>query len=414
MEQIYNFIDIKLLTVLMISIIVSTILWAFLYYSSTWFKTKIAEKANQGILNFLRMSFFRHVVSFFINGGFHFIVLLLTIMSIFVLFKLSNSTNPEAKKIQMVFTRNSSIDEPYSAFIENINLKLIINSDSLYSKSGNRGKSGLSLQYYTDKEDSVDYGMIYLKWNNQDSSIFFRDSSLYVEKPRHTLFQSEKNKAAIGIIPAKSDFPGAGYIYDIQDINIVNDSWAPSEDNPYYYYYLAINLAEAKMFREALVKDYKINFEIQIGDIVENDTIILTKRDTIKVLNNDSIKVDTIRFVMPSQAMTNKNLKITYINPVPDAITNGRIRYYKKESIEKILYGEYITIQAEDIDVMKKRNQESLLWTVLLGMCVGFLLDVFIQQIRELRNINSRSPVRKRLNTMRKKIAIRKKKTESK
>lgn len=414
MEQIYNFIDIKLLTVLMISIIVSTILWAFFYYSSTWFKTKIAEKANQGILNFLRMSFFRHVVSFFINGGFHFIVLLLTIMSIFVLFKLSNNINPEAKKIQMVFTRSSNTDESYSSSIEQINLKFIINSDSLYSKSGNRGRSGLSLHYYTDIEDSVDYGLVYLKWNNQDSCIFFRDSSLYAEIPRLNLFQSERNKAAIGIVPAKSDYTTGGYIYKTHDINIVNDSWAPSEDNPYYYYYLSFNFAEAKLFQEAFVKDYKINFEIQIGDIVKNETIILTKCDTVKVLEKDTIKVDTIKFAMPSQAMTNKNLKITYINPVPDAITNGRIIYNRKESIDKILYGEYITIQAEDIDVMKKRNQESLLWTVLLGMCVGFLLDVFIQQIRELRNINSRNPVRKRLNTMRKKINIRKKKTESK
>lgn len=413
MERFYNLIDIKLMTVLIISIIISTIIWALLYYNSTWFKNKIAEKTNHRILSFLKLSFFKHVASFFVNGGFHSIILLLTILSIFILFKLGKSVNPEPTKIQMVFFRESKVNRSYSSSISRIDMKFIINSDSLYKKSRKNGKSGIILEYDTHKHDSVDYGLVYLQWDKPDSSHIYRDTTLYVEKPCFTLLQSEKDKVAVSIIPAKSDFPGVGPLCLKQDLIIINDSWTPSEDNPYYYYYFTLNFAEAKLFPEYYLNDYKINIEIQVGDTLKNELITLTRRDTIRINNKDTIKVDTLQFEMPTERNTNKNLKFTYINPEPDAITNGRIRYYTKESIKKILYGENITIQAEDIDIMKKKDQKSLLWTVLLGMCVGFLLDVFIQQIRELRNINHEKSSKKKYKVTRRNLSIMKKVTKT-
>lgn len=411
MDRLINFIDVDLMIVLMITIIISAILWAFLYFNSTWFKSNVAERANQGIVSFLRHSFFRHVASFFINGGLHSIVLLLTIMSIFVLFKFSMTGNPEPTKIQMVFTRKSSIDSSFSSYLNYINLKLIVNSDSLYCKSGKNGRNGISLDYNTVTEDSVDEGLVYLSWDKPSRCYFFRDSTKYSKKPDFKLFQSEDTVAALSIIPTKSD-TCSNCSYGMQDIQIVNNSWAPSNDNPYYYYYIALNLpAVTSTNPEAFLSraDYNINIEIQFGDIVNNHTVNILRSDKINGNNMNSVKADTIRFSMPTLAMTDKKFKYTYINPVPDAITNGRIRYYTKESIKKILYGEYITIQAEDIDVMKKNNQESLLWTVLLGMCVGFLLDVIIQQIRELRDVNSKKYDRKKYKIIKKDIFINKK-----
>ena len=176
--------------------------------------------------------------------------------------------------------------------------------------------------------------------------------------------------------PLYSFMPGFDK-YGYNEISIVNDEALGNGDNPYYYYHLYVDLVDANViYREAFLTNSNFHIEIsfQVGDIKLQD----------------SIEIDGRTIQPPLGQWSNKNLRYTYIWPIPDEISNGSIKYKSKASIEKILNGRFIVIQAEDIDLIQKNSKDSLILTILLGMLVGFLLDVIIQLIKDLRSFNQK------------------------
>jgi hypothetical protein len=86
----------------------------------------------------------------------------------------------------------------------------------------------------------------------------------------------------------------------------------------------------------------------------------------------------------------NSHLQYNYVFPQPDIINNGYIEYHTKEKIEAIKKNQGVIIQAVDVKSLNHLNNLSFLYSVLVGTGLAFLIDVFIQLIKELRRVNNR------------------------
>lgn len=84
----------------------------------------------------------------------------------------------------------------------------------------------------------------------------------------------------------------------------------------------------------------------------------------------------------------NKKILYNYIYPEPDILNNGLIVYHTKEKIEAVANNHGIIIQAEDIDAANNDNRKALIYSVWVGTGVAFALDIFVQLVREWRNVN--------------------------
>ena len=357
--------------ILFFSILVASFTWRLVYNNNTQFR-RIVDIFYHKIIRFLSKRYSRTLTEVLVHGAFHFVILITTGILIYSLYVRSISMNsPDPNNISLTLTRKSLIKESPKSVVKNINIKFIFDSDSLYKESGNKGKSGIEVSYQTKENDSVDIGLVYTEWDKEGKISVFGDTTEYIN-PHYTVLHGSTKNAIIRFDPAVDRNNG---FHDGSKITIVNDSFNKSLNNPYYYFNVSLNLAEAKVgYREAFINDwgYTIDVQFQFGDQESKDTINIEGRKI--PVGNDS------KF--------NKNLKITYINPTPDGINKGVIKYSSKASIERLLSEGNITIQAEDIEQIKKNDQESLLFTILLGMFGGFLLDVIVQLIRELRNLN--------------------------
>ena len=392
--------------ILIIVIVIGVVSWALLYYNSSWFSKNVADPLFLWFSKHLKNNLIKHLALFLVHGGLHTIILIITALLItqFFIFSCEN-IGPEPNKISMAFTRESD-DTIQHPPINNLNIRLILNSDSLYKKSGGKGRNGIRIDYSTKTEDSLCTYLLYLEWNKRHKISALRDTSKYASVPECEIDTDIDTIASVRIKQVEKEFQKGFYVYNDQDITIINDGWGPNIDNPYYYYYLSLDLVPLWMNREAFLNDslnYMASFEIQIGDTVKK-TKISSGKNT---------------FEMPTKSMTNKNLKYVSIYPTPDGVSNGIIRYNSEESLKKLMNLEcFITLQAEDVDLIKEKDRRSLVMTVLLGMLVGFLLDVIIQQIKELRNINRlqddviKNPPRPKPNRPRRKRKTIKKKSQ--
>lgn len=368
---------ISFLAFLIVVLLLLSFLWGFLYFTNNKFR-KWADKRYVFITSFLKKNGIKDTVKIFVHGGFHSVILLVSFLLVILLLCTTYGSNsPKPQNINMVFTRNIANYNPARDLANDVEIKYIFDSDSLYEESNHKGRSGIKIQYRTEKTDTVTNGLVYLTWSEPGKISAYRDSILYKDSAKYRIMHDSLKSATLEFNPARD----SAYPYDSkrQEITIINDKWSNEKKSPYYYYYLNMYLPEqVSETRNAFLNDsltnYHIKIIIQIGDIIRNDSIII---------HNSKVE-------MPISNMSSKNLKYNYIHPVPDEVYNGYIVYSSKESLKKFLNypSQCITIQAEDIDQMKKSNQETLLLTVLLGMLVGFLLDVIIQQIKELRNFN--------------------------
>ena len=136
-------------------------------------------------------------------------------------------------------------------------------------------------------------------------------------------------------------------------VHIYSDDIGVEENSPYYYYYINIPPAPNAEIQ---------SIDLQVADIVEKD------RYSMKYVQG-------------------KNLQYYYIHPEPDIIGNGRIVYTSNDKKEAIKNNEGIIIQAVDIDALNRQNRDTFLYSVLVGTGLAFLLDIFIQLIRELRRL---------------------------
>lgn len=368
---------ISFLSILILVVLLLSFLWGFLYFNNNKFR-KWADKRYVFITNFLKKKGIKDTVKFFVHGGFHSVILLVSFLFVILLLCTTYGSNsPKPQNINMVFTRNIAHFNPDRALANDVEIKYIFDSDSLYEESNHRGRSGIKIQYSTEETDTVTNGLVYLTWSEPGKISAYRDSSLYKDSAKYIIMHDSLKSATLEFNPARNS--AGSYDSNKQEITIINEKWSNAKKSPYYYYYLNMYLPEqVSNTRNAFLNDSLTNYHmkiiIQIGDIIRND----------------SINIHNSKVEMPISKMSSKNLKYNYIHPAPDEVYNGYIVYSSKESLKKLLNypSQCITIQAEDIDQMKESNQETLLLTVLLGMLVGFLLDVIIQQIKELRNFN--------------------------
>ena len=348
----------------------------FTFYNSAKLK-KWLDILYTNIKPWLRKNISISFVSFLVHGGFHSLMFIIISMCILVLWTGSRSQQgPEPKSISLTLTRASSIDSLCQSPITDYNIQFIMNSDSLYKESGYRGRSGIKISYEADN-DSVDYGKLYLTWKKKGQSYAYRNNPKFINCPPIETKYNTDSLAVFDFMPPLYSFMPGFDKYGYNEISIVNDEALGNGDNPYYYYHLYVDLVDANViYREAFLtnSDFHIEISFQVGDIKLQD----------------SIEIDGRTIQPPLGQWSNKNLRYTYIWPIPDEISNGSIKYKSKASIEKILNGRFIVIQAEDIDLIQKNSKDSLILTILLGMLVGFLLDVIIQLIKDLRSFNQK------------------------
>ena len=176
------------------------------------------------------------------------------------------------------------------------------------------------------------------------------DSTKYV-------YQRDNNDSVLTIklIPAKYDVNGK-MKSPRQTVNIYSNSFGVDKNNPYYYYFIAFPSSK-------LSGSLKLDFKA-----------------------SDLTHPDDFNF---SYAQ-NSHLQYNYVFPQPDIINNGYIEYHTKEKMEAIKKNHGVIIQAVDVKSLNHLNNLSFLYSVLVGTGLAFLIDVFIQLVRELRRVNEK------------------------
>lgn len=172
------------------------------------------------------------------------------------------------------------------------------------------------------------------------------------------VYQRENNDSllSIKIMPNEYDVDGHGKMKaPRQTVCVYSNSFGVDDDNPYYYYFLAFPSVK-------LAGSFKLDFKV--ADLTEKSDF------NIKYAKD-------------------KHLQYNYVFPQPDIINNGYIEYHTKEKMEEIKKNHGVIIQAVDVETLNKQNSQTFLYSVLVGTGLAFLLDIFIQLIRELRRVNA-------------------------
>ena len=177
-----------------------------------------------------------------------------------------------------------------------------------------------------------------------------QDTTLYL-----SYRQNGDSLLTIKLIPSKHEV-GGKIKSPRQKVMVYSNSFGVDDKNPYYYYFLA--LPSTKIAGS-------LKFEFIASDLTHPQNF------------DFSFSQD-------------KNLQYNYVFPVPDIINNGYIEYHTSQKIEEIKKNRGVIIQAVDVESLNKLNNLSFLYSVLVGTGLAFLLDIFIQLIRELRNVNIR------------------------
>ena len=174
------------------------------------------------------------------------------------------------------------------------------------------------------------------------------DSTRYVYQ-----YINNDSVLTIKMIPAKYDVYGK-MRSPRQTVNIYSNNFGVDEDNPYYYYFIAIPSSKLSG---------SLKFDFKASDLTHPDDFNFSYAQ-------------------------NSHLQYNYVFPQPDIINNGYIEYHTKEKIEAIKKNHGVIIQAVDVKSLNHLNNLSFLYSVLAGTCLAFVIDIFIQLIRELRRVN--------------------------
>lgn len=178
--------------------------------------------------------------------------------------------------------------------------------------------------------------------------ILYRSKDDNVDLNVHKKVENDPNVATVLIEPKPQNVD--------HTINFYCDDIGVNANDPYYYYHIAF---------PSFNFNGKLKIRFSIGDIHQIDTYNIMYCE-------------------------GKNLQYNYLYPEPDIVGNGWIEYNSLEKKELIRRNQGVIIQAVDIDLLNKQNQRGFLFSVLIGTCVAFALDIIIQLIREMRRLQSR------------------------
>lgn len=86
--------------------------------------------------------------------------------------------------------------------------------------------------------------------------------------------------------------------------------------------------------------------------------------------------------------MTTNPMRINYIYPEPDNMNFSTIIYSTQEKMREVCKNGGVVIQAEDIELVNRRNRLAFIYSILLGAVIAFWIDVLIHVIVKWRNLN--------------------------
>ena len=214
--------------------------------------------------------------------------------------------------------------------------------------------------YVVDEDMQTDLG-----WTTDSDSISGRITISHktlipfvgVDDSTRYEIQHEKNDSVftIKLMPAKVNVSGK-IKSPRQAVNIYSNNIGVEDDNPYYYYFIAFPSSKLSG---------SLRFAFNASDLTRPNDFNFSYAQ-------------------------NCHLQYNYVFPQPDIINNGYIEYHTPEKIEEIKKNHGLLIQAVDVKSLNHLNNLSFLYSVLVGTGLAFLIDVFIQLIKELRRVNRR------------------------
>lgn len=212
----------------------------------------------------------------------------------------------------------------------------------------------------------LDESKIGSNWNAVTDSLsniigFSRGLPLYfISEPDTTKYvcQRENNDSlfTIKLIPAKYDVNGK-MKSPRQKVSIYSNDFGVDKNNPYYYYFIAFPSSKLSG---------SLKFEFKASDLTHPEGFNFAYAN-------------------------NSHLQYNYVFPQPDIINNGYVEYHTPEKKDAIQKNHGIIIQAVDVKSLNHLNNLSFLYSVLVGTGLAFLIDVFIQLIKELRRVNQKA-----------------------
>lgn len=320
------------------------------------------KKIYLSLIRFLECSPCRKVAYFFSHGGTHFLSFILAFLAGWYCYNRTTSDfGPIAHRLVISVDREQSqLYENPNAKLYQLHIGLTLNSDSVEEKTHGYTRNRLEIRALPDGLDSLGT-QVSIGMSPYHKKIMFDKDFDSAVKGAYIVKQPTDSTISIDLAPEKTiELPSGKYAYGPQRVEIYSNNLGVKSNNPYYYYYIGLDIPETSDGQTA--KYPFTTFSFQLGDHV--------------------------RFNNLGYIHQNKDLKYNFIYPEPDVINGAWIYYYKKETIDKVRANHGVVIQAEDIQALNKSNRENFLYSVLVGLFAALFFDIFIQLIREWRNIN--------------------------
>ena len=317
------------------------------------------------LIQFLECWPCRKVAYFFSHGGTHFLSFILAFLAGWYCYNRTTSdSGPIAHRLVISVDREQTqLYENPDAKLYQLHIELTLNSDSVDKKTHGYTRNRLEIRALPDGLDSLGTQVSIGMSPYQEKIMFDKDFDSTV-KEAYMVNQPTDSTLSIDLAPERSiELPSGKFAFGPQRVEIYSNNLGVKSNNPYYYYYIGLDIPETSDGQTA--KHPFTTFSFQLGDHV--------------------------RFKNLGYIHQNKDLKYNFIYPEPDVINGAWIYYYTKETIDKVLANHGVVIQAEDIQALNKSNRENFLYSVLVGLFAALFFDIFIQLIREWRNINLRN-----------------------
>lgn len=305
-----------------------------------------------------------YFVLFLSHGGTHILILIfLTFLCYYFFSKSTQDDGPEYHEICVDLTKAS---------VCGFQINASINSDSLFKEVGyhqglniamdflpinNNGNTEVTIEGIKCKYAN-EIGVLRYphnsEWEIRNASDKAINTKYRIDKYEDCVYEmSTSNDSIIDLIVHKSSLSYTPlYIYG-------EDIFTPrkKKKNPYIYFYIGLfhNIPDSIMLTNSSIS-------IEFGDYKD--------------------KAGKLTRISTSP------LKINYIYPEPDKMNFSMIAYNTQEKMKRICKNGGVVIQAEDIELVNRRNHLAFIYSILLGAVIAFWIDVFIHLIVKWRNLN--------------------------
>lgn len=298
------------------------------------------------------------------HGGVHLLLFIVLFFIIMKLFKLSTSE---------IGPQYHEVDINFKSSVQYIYISANICSDSTLSQTGYSQSVYIRYMPYKDTINYENSKLPYSttinvsryphssKWAFSDNiQTLYHQDTIFFKDYACKLYNKSDSTLNVELYSGDTTFLYTPFP-KLQHFCVYGDELlAPNNkaNNPYYYFFLRLDL---DIDMEKIESSFS-GIGIYFGDFARNG----------------------------SNVRQNKALKIQYVFPEPDIVTNGAFLYHSSEAIQRVISNGGIIVQAEDIALKNKGDKESFIYAILLGAIFAFWIDVFVNLIIKLRNFNNR------------------------